>query len=143
MEVEQENSGEVLGVLAVGKYDLPHVLLTALFLGQGNGTGEARDMYVPNPSCRDFAKYEWIGQLMGAALRGKEFLVSNPVITLSAEPRPLERRAQKPGRLSEKTALFVAQVLALPGFVWKQLSGEEVSWNKDFPAVDSVLVSRT
>lgn len=34
-------------------------------------------MYVPNPSCRDFAKYEWIGQLMGAALRGKEFLVSS------------------------------------------------------------------
>lgn len=34
------------------------------------------------------------------------------------------------------------QVLALPGFVWKQLSGEEVSWSKDFPAVDSVLVSR-
>ncbi|XP_047728419.1 E3 ubiquitin-protein ligase HECTD3 isoform X5 [Prionailurus viverrinus] len=74
-------------------------------LTKGNGTGEARDMYVPNPSCRDFAKYEWIGQLMGAALRGKEFLV-----------------------------------LALPGFVWKQLSGEEVSWSKDFPAVDSVLV---
>lgn len=33
-------------------------------------------------------------------------------------------------------------MLALPGFVWKQLSGEEVSWSKDFPAVDSVLVSR-
>ncbi|NWZ78022.1 HECD3 ligase, partial [Poecile atricapillus] len=72
---------------------------------QGNGTGEARDMYVPNPSCKDFPKYEWIGQIMGAALRGKEFLV-----------------------------------LALPGFVWKQLTGEEVSWSKDFPAVDSVLV---
>uniref|UniRef100_A0A8C4JVD2 HECT domain E3 ubiquitin protein ligase 3 n=1 Tax=Dromaius novaehollandiae TaxID=8790 RepID=A0A8C4JVD2_DRONO len=43
---------------------------------QGNGTGEARDMYVPNPSCKDFPKYEWIGQIMGAALRGKEFLVS-------------------------------------------------------------------
>ncbi|RXN01366.1 hypothetical protein EOD39_7051 [Acipenser ruthenus] len=39
------------------------------------GTGEARDRYVPNPSCREFHKYEWIGQLMGAALRGKEFLV--------------------------------------------------------------------
>ncbi|XP_053325726.1 E3 ubiquitin-protein ligase HECTD3 [Spea bombifrons] len=72
---------------------------------QGNGTGEARDMYVPNPSCKDTAKYEWIGQLMGAALRGKEFLV-----------------------------------LALPGFVWKQLTGEVVSWSKDFPAVDSLLV---
>ncbi|XP_043820262.1 E3 ubiquitin-protein ligase HECTD3 [Dromiciops gliroides] len=81
---------------------LPFFVRTA---NQGNGTGEARDMYVPNPSCREFAKYEWIGQLMGAALRGKEFLV-----------------------------------LALPGFVWKQLSGEEVSWNKDFSAVDSVLV---
>lgn len=33
------------------------------------------------------------------------------------------------------------KVLALPGFVWKQLTGEEVSWSKDFPAVDSVLVS--
>lgn len=41
----------------------------------------------------------------------------------------------------EKTVAFVPQVLALPGFVWKQLSGEEVSWSKDFPAVDSVLVS--
>ncbi|KAM5148800.1 E3 ubiquitin-protein ligase HECTD3-like [Mantella aurantiaca] len=72
---------------------------------QGNSTGEARDMYVPNPSCKDLAKYQWIGQLMGAALRGKEFLV-----------------------------------LALPGLVWKQLTGEEVSWSKDFPAVDSLLV---
>lgn len=32
-------------------------------------------MYVPNPSCKDFPKYEWIGQLIGAALRSKEFLV--------------------------------------------------------------------
>ncbi|XP_028832345.1 E3 ubiquitin-protein ligase HECTD3 isoform X2 [Denticeps clupeoides] len=69
------------------------------------GTGEARDFYVPNPSCYEFHKYEWIGQLMGAALRGKDFLV-----------------------------------LALPGLVWKQLTGEAVSWSKDFPAVDSVLV---
>uniref|UniRef100_A0A8B9H587 HECT domain containing 3 n=1 Tax=Astyanax mexicanus TaxID=7994 RepID=A0A8B9H587_ASTMX len=67
--------------------------------------GEARDFYVPNPSCREFQKYEWIGQLMGAALRGKDFLV-----------------------------------LALPGLVWKQLTGESISWNEDFPAVDSVLV---
>ncbi|XP_051556154.1 E3 ubiquitin-protein ligase HECTD3-like isoform X3 [Myxocyprinus asiaticus] len=69
------------------------------------GAGEARDFYVPNPSCRQFHKFEWIGQLMGAALRGKDFLV-----------------------------------LALPGLVWKQLIGEAVSWSKDFPAVDSVLV---
>ena len=38
---------------------------------------EARDYYVPNPSCKEFQKYEWIGQLMGAALRGKDFMVSN------------------------------------------------------------------
>ncbi|XP_046882909.1 E3 ubiquitin-protein ligase HECTD3-like [Hypomesus transpacificus] len=69
------------------------------------GTGEARDYYVPNPSCKEFQKYEWIGQLMGGAFRGKDFLV-----------------------------------LALPGLVWKQLTGEAVSWSKDFPAVDSVLV---
>uniref|UniRef100_A0A668AFA4 HECT domain containing 3 n=1 Tax=Myripristis murdjan TaxID=586833 RepID=A0A668AFA4_9TELE len=72
---------------------------------QVSGTGEARDYYVPNPSCKEFHKFEWIGQLMGAALRGKDFLV-----------------------------------LALPGLVWKQLTGETVSWTKDFPAVDSVLV---
>lgn len=41
-------------------------------------------------------------------------------------------------RLSKIIVLL--QVLALPGFVWKQLTGEEVSWSKDFPAVDSVLV---
>lgn len=34
----------------------------------------------------------------------------------------------------------ILQVLALPGLVWKQLTGEAVSWSKDFPAVDSVLV---
>ena len=34
-----------------------------------------RDCYVPNTDCRLFAKYEWIGQLMGACLRGKENLV--------------------------------------------------------------------
>lgn len=34
----------------------------------------------------------------------------------------------------------IIQVLALPGLVWKQLTGEAVSWSKDFPAVDSVLV---
>ncbi|XP_033838136.1 E3 ubiquitin-protein ligase HECTD3 isoform X1 [Periophthalmus magnuspinnatus] len=70
------------------------------------GALEARDYYVPNPSCKEFQKYEWIGQLMGAALRGKDFLV-----------------------------------LALPGLVWKQLTGETVSWTKDFPAVDSDLVN--
>ncbi|XP_051554219.1 E3 ubiquitin-protein ligase HECTD3-like isoform X1 [Myxocyprinus asiaticus] len=69
------------------------------------GAGEARDFYVPNPSCREFHKFEWIGRIMGAALRGKDFLI-----------------------------------LALPGLVWKQLIGQAVSWSKDFPAVDSVLV---
>lgn len=34
------------------------------------------------------------------------------------------------------------QVLALPSLVWKQLSGEEVIWSKDFAAVDVELVSR-
>ncbi|WAR23600.1 HECD3-like protein [Mya arenaria] len=34
-----------------------------------------RDVYVPNPQCRDFPRYDWIGQLMGACLRGKENLV--------------------------------------------------------------------
>ena len=34
-----------------------------------------RDCYVPNPSCKLFLKYEWIGMIMGACLRGKENLV--------------------------------------------------------------------
>lgn len=35
-----------------------------------------RDAYVPNPSCKQFTKYEWIGMLMGACLRSsKEHLV--------------------------------------------------------------------
>uniref|UniRef100_A0A8C5TV97 HECT domain E3 ubiquitin protein ligase 3 n=1 Tax=Malurus cyaneus samueli TaxID=2593467 RepID=A0A8C5TV97_9PASS len=42
---------------------------------QANSSSDTRDMYVPNPSCKDFPKYEWIGQLMGAALRSKEFLI--------------------------------------------------------------------
>jgi hypothetical protein len=84
-----------------GKESLPHAVLTALSLGQGNGTGEARDVYVPNPSCRDFAKYEWIGQLMGAALRGKEFLVSS-VVCIHI------RSALAPARKTQKT--WTAQV---------------------------------
>ncbi|NXN18637.1 HECD3 ligase, partial [Indicator maculatus] len=42
---------------------------------QGNSSSDTRDMYVPNPSCKDFPRYEWIGQLIGAALRSKEFLI--------------------------------------------------------------------
>ncbi|KFP83825.1 E3 ubiquitin-protein ligase HECTD3, partial [Apaloderma vittatum] len=37
---------------------------------QGNSSSNTRD-----PSCKDFPKYEWIGQLIGAALRSKEFLI--------------------------------------------------------------------
>ncbi|XP_068728218.1 E3 ubiquitin-protein ligase HECTD3-like [Montipora capricornis] len=35
-----------------------------------------RDAYFPNPSCKQFGKYEWIGMLMGACVRSsKEHLV--------------------------------------------------------------------
>lgn len=34
-----------------------------------------KDVYIPNPGCKEFPKYEWIGQLMGACLRGKENLI--------------------------------------------------------------------
>ncbi|XP_065673833.1 E3 ubiquitin-protein ligase HECTD3 isoform X2 [Hydra vulgaris] len=34
-----------------------------------------RDCYIPNSNCRIFAHYEWIGQIMGACLRGNENLV--------------------------------------------------------------------
>ncbi|NWH69380.1 HECD3 ligase, partial [Piaya cayana] len=51
---------------------LPFFVRTA---NQGNSSSDTRDTYVPNPSCKDFPKYEWIGQLMGAALRSREILV--------------------------------------------------------------------
>ncbi|PIK42263.1 putative E3 ubiquitin-protein ligase HECTD3 [Apostichopus japonicus] len=38
-------------------------------------TNVNRDVYVPNPLCQQFVKFEWIGQLMGGCLRGKEHLV--------------------------------------------------------------------
>ena len=34
-----------------------------------------RDVYAPNPSCKLFPKYEWIGQLMGAMYRSQETLI--------------------------------------------------------------------
>lgn len=34
-----------------------------------------RDTYIPNPACKEFLKYEWIGQLIGACMRGKENLI--------------------------------------------------------------------
>uniref|UniRef100_A0A8C5HZZ3 E3 ubiquitin-protein ligase HECTD3-like n=1 Tax=Gouania willdenowi TaxID=441366 RepID=A0A8C5HZZ3_GOUWI len=37
-------------------------------------SSDAKDYYIPNPSCREFHKYKWLGQLMGAAFRGKDFL---------------------------------------------------------------------
>ncbi|XP_065529557.1 E3 ubiquitin-protein ligase HECTD3-like [Lathamus discolor] len=51
---------------------LPFFIRTS---NQGNSSSDTRDMYVPNPSCKDFPKYVWIGQLIGAALRSKEFLM--------------------------------------------------------------------
>lgn len=57
----------------------PSLFFYSFFLGSVSlqGALEARDYYVPSPSCKVFHKYEWIGQLMGAALRGKDFLVSD------------------------------------------------------------------
>jgi len=34
-----------------------------------------KDVFIPAPSCQDLARYEWIGQLMGACFRGKEILI--------------------------------------------------------------------
>ncbi|XP_053929593.1 E3 ubiquitin-protein ligase HECTD3 [Cuculus canorus] len=55
-----------------GPVPLPFFVRTS---NQGNSSSDTRDTYVPNPSCKDFPKYEWIGQLMGAALRSKELLI--------------------------------------------------------------------
>lgn len=66
---------------------------------------DCRDTFVPNPHCNEFLRYEWIGKIMGACLRGKESLV-----------------------------------LTLPSLCWKMLSGQEVTWTKDFVAVDETEV---
>lgn len=60
---------------------------------------------MPNPSCKLFAKYEWLGMIMGACLRGKESLV-----------------------------------LSLPSFIWKELVGEKVTWERDYITVDAAEV---
>lgn len=40
-----------------------------------------RDTYIPSPSCKEFAKLEWLGMIMGACLRsGREHLVSPSLI---------------------------------------------------------------
>ncbi|XP_046562104.1 E3 ubiquitin-protein ligase HECTD3-like [Haliotis rubra] len=33
------------------------------------------DVYIPNPQCQEFEKYEWLGQIMGACFRGRESLI--------------------------------------------------------------------
>lgn len=101
-------------------------------------------MYVPNPSCKDFRKYEWIGKLIGAALRSKEFLVST-----SGPPWPARGLGEcccvtpqvMEGHMEDACLCSLWQILALPALVWKQLAGEEVVWSKDFAAVDAELVS--
>lgn len=76
---------------------------------------------------------------MGAALRGKDFLVSDA--KKSTSWRSVSHYKVRTMGLMDTFALCrILQVLALPGLVWKQLTGEAVSWSKDFPAVDSVLV---
>jgi len=42
---------------------------------QSSSSNVYRDCYVPNADCHHVVKYEWVGQLMGACLRGKENLV--------------------------------------------------------------------
>lgn len=108
--------GKVFREISDKKVGPLHAMLTSLSRGQGNGTGEARDMYVPNPSCRDFAKYEWIGQLMGAALRGKEFLVS----CLTCIPSALDpgRKKDQPNLAAQDEKTLVNICPTGPGSAW-------------------------
>lgn len=41
---------------------------------QNPSASDFRDTYIPNPSCTDFHKLEWIGKLMGGCLRSNERL---------------------------------------------------------------------
>ena len=50
-----------------------------MFYFQSQDDTVNRDMYVPNPSCTEYHKYEWLGKLMGACIRGKECLVGNNI----------------------------------------------------------------
>lgn len=65
-------------ILASGYRLLPNVTGVLLFIIQVHDASNVnRDAYTPNPSCRQFAKYEWIGVVMGGCLRsGREHLVS-------------------------------------------------------------------
>lgn len=129
----EDGEGRLAGEAGLSRSQRPPRFFSFL---QGNNSSDARDMYVPNPSCKDFAKYEWIGQLMGAALRSKEILVS---MVKPMPPVPVWQRVQE--GCGEDTSPLPLQALSLPGLVWKQLAGEEVIWSKDFAAVDAELVS--
>ncbi|XP_041372732.1 E3 ubiquitin-protein ligase HECTD3-like isoform X2 [Gigantopelta aegis] len=56
-----------------GPIPLPY-FIRAPNQGQDDPTASS-DVYIPNPACSDFEKYEWIGQLMGACFRGRENLI--------------------------------------------------------------------
>ncbi|XP_033636883.1 E3 ubiquitin-protein ligase HECTD3-like [Asterias rubens] len=58
-----------------GEHPVPLPFFIRTLNQQLDNSNVYRDMYVPNPSCKLFAKYEWIGMLMGACLRSKEHLV--------------------------------------------------------------------
>lgn len=48
----------------------------SVLLQTHNDSNVNRDVYIPNPACQEFEKFEWIGKLMGACFRSKENLVS-------------------------------------------------------------------
>ena len=37
-----------------------------------NGIGDHRDAYIPNPSCKDYHIYTWLGKIIGSAFRTDE-----------------------------------------------------------------------
>jgi len=39
---------------------------------QKNGIGDHRDAYIPNPSCKDYHIYTWLGKIIGSAFRTDE-----------------------------------------------------------------------
>ena len=45
------------------------------FFQKSMDSNNHRGMYIPNPTCTEFHKYEWIGKMMGACFRSKEYLV--------------------------------------------------------------------
>ncbi|NXY36711.1 HECD3 ligase, partial [Pomatorhinus ruficollis] len=103
--------------------------------------GESSLLVSPVLGCSSVGAHAVLVALGEAALLCKHEIV--PVSPLPHQCCCCPREGEQLGQILQGENACVHsfwQILSLPALVWKQLAGEEVSWSKDFPTVDSELV---